>query len=102
AACVISKNSFLKVLKYWANLSDFKGTFIPLCNHLLWVAIPVGHLLVWHIWAWIQPMLIIASLATFIQSTPMANAIAALAGKPNFPLPMNTILWVRSYILNNL
>src|SRR5690606_11736633 len=99
---VISINSFLNVLKYCASRCDFKVGSIPFCNHLLCVATPAGHLLVWQTCAWIHPILIIASRDTLIQSAPIANAIDALAGNLNLPLPTKTILSVRSLSLKTL
>ena len=60
---------------------------MPAWSHGLWVAMPVGQWSVWHFWAWMQPIDIIASRATLTMSAPSAKATSAFSGMPSLPLP---------------
>ena len=68
-----------------------------------WVATPTGHSLVWHFWAWMQPVAIIIARADMVKSAPwmrrltMSEPVATLPAAPIFtmwrrPVPTSA-LW---------
>ena len=61
---------------------------------------PTGQWSVWHFWAWMQPIDIIASRPTLTMSAPSAKATTAFSGTPSLPAPMNTTSSLRPAAAN--